>query len=110
MQICQICRICGAEGHLKANCPERDNKPCFLCGVRGHESRNCPNQLCWHCGKPGHQARDCEDRRKGKPAVGRDSGAKGGRERKGRGSHIRFDGGGKAVEQLRASEDGLGAA
>lgn len=65
----QICKTCGLEGHLKANCPDKHNKPCFLCGTRGHTVSDCPNQLCWHCGKPGHQSRSCSDRLKGKAGV-----------------------------------------
>ena len=65
----QICKICGAEGHLKVNCPDKNNKPCFLCGVRGHNIADCPNQLCWHCGKPGHLSRSCSDRLKGKAGL-----------------------------------------
>jgi cellular nucleic acid-binding protein len=58
----QICKICGAEGHLRAECPERQNLPCFLCGVRGHQAASCPNQLCFACGQPGHLARVCPNR------------------------------------------------
>ena len=58
----QICRVCGREGHLKQNCPDRENLPCYLCGISGHQSRDCPNQLCFVCGLTGHQARLCPNR------------------------------------------------
>lgn len=37
----------------------RLNGPCFVCGKQGHLRRNCPERTCFKCHKKGHWASTC---------------------------------------------------
>ena len=78
------CFICGQAGHVRAGCPQRNQKVqkkkivkaaprqgqrkwkgfrqrrpglCDKCGQPGHIGRDCRN--CFNCGQPGHTRRRC---------------------------------------------------
>ena len=36
-----VCNLCSKQGHVSANCPNKDK--CRLCGQSGHFARSCPN-------------------------------------------------------------------
>ena len=36
-----VCNLCAKQGHVSANCPNKDK--CRLCGQSGHFARSCPN-------------------------------------------------------------------
>ncbi|KAG9289087.1 hypothetical protein G9A89_022396 [Geosiphon pyriformis] len=83
------CRICGEEGHMARDCPEKrqggfgggggGGGACHRCGEEGHFARDCSIQtpirggigggICYKCQKPGHFARECSEDRSGEDAV-----------------------------------------
>ncbi|MBO1915556.1 hypothetical protein J4G37_63350, partial [Microvirga sp. 3-52] len=34
------CFICGKQGHMANNCPNKDDKTCYNCGKNGHLAKN----------------------------------------------------------------------
>merc|ERR1719265_64536 len=58
------CRVCGEEGHRRADCPEafdKNHRPlCRTCGERGHVGFECDSVQCSRCGEFGHRKVDCQ--------------------------------------------------
>ena len=60
------CYNCGAQGHIKRDCPVAmvagagPGGGCFHCGRAGHIKRDCPVIICRRCNRPGHMERTCE--------------------------------------------------
>ncbi|MBN3312611.1 ZCHC3 protein, partial [Atractosteus spatula] len=53
----KLCRRCGGEGHLVANCTKMI---CRRCGKEGHEVRDCEERpRCSLCNEAGHLFKDC---------------------------------------------------
>jgi len=40
----QICHRCEEKGHIKSDCPLKENDICGRCGARGHWKRECPRK------------------------------------------------------------------
>uniref|UniRef100_A0A3P8SWQ2 Zinc finger CCHC domain-containing protein 7 n=1 Tax=Amphiprion percula TaxID=161767 RepID=A0A3P8SWQ2_AMPPE len=57
-----ICHVCNRTGHLAKSCYlyKKKRPPCVLCGMQGHLQRDCPNRPCPSCGLPSHGLRPCE--------------------------------------------------
>ncbi|KAJ0044188.1 hypothetical protein NL108_005176 [Boleophthalmus pectinirostris] len=58
-----VCVLCGIQGHLQIECP---NRPCSRCGLLSHGSRACDrqpvwNQHCQRCSLMGHLSDVCPD-------------------------------------------------
>lgn len=60
-----VCLNCNQEGHMKNECPKKNQNFCYSCGKMGHNRSNCPNKLtvdkkeCFNCGEVGHISREC---------------------------------------------------
>ena len=53
----KTCRKCQQTGHVARDC--KAGKVCRVCGADDHQKATCPNQRCYHCDEIGHLQADC---------------------------------------------------
>ncbi len=56
-----ICYVCGLNGHLSSNCPEKKFQNCYYCD-RFHKNETCQFLFCFNCGNLGHNQESCRER------------------------------------------------